>query len=929
MIAPSMATSKRIGPYRVIQRLGAGGMGEVVLAHDDRLDRLVAIKRLHDDHAATPERRERFRREARVLARLNHPAVVKIHDVLHQGGHEYLIMEYVEGQNLRERCDAGPMTVSEVLGLARQIALGMAAAHDLGVIHRDLKAENILITRAGRGKLTDFGIATLDGDDKVTADGAVIGTFRAMSPEQALGRPIDHRSDLFSFGVLLYEVLAGESPFRAGVPFLTMQRLVMEEPRPIAELVPSIPRDLASLVHQLLAKEPLLRPRDFHKVADALLDLAGEAREMPCLAGPSLDAVPSPGDDGGPTADTVAPLASPPARAEPPGSDDDLGIASDDGTMRVGDHAPGPASRASSRRPWYTAAIGVAVLGVLGVGYAVCSQPRTVSRASITRVAVLASISDAGDDPDAVLLATAIRSIVAAELGARPGLDLVPWADIESYVDGVVRDTGRRPWQSAIRAAVGADQILTIDLSCVPGSCKVTLTRDPAAPGAPLAYSFPLPTHDAGYTTGNLVVYVSTLYPDHPANGGDRTGKIAPQDHARYVQLVKDYWVGGGALSSDAVLGEVELLRQAAPRSIDVLLFEADILRNRYLQTGDRDRLRRATALLGDDDWLLPDTYSTLSARFDLALAADGLDQARALLDRLVLLDPDSSTTHLQRAKLYHKRGELGAARGELDAAARRDPFSWRVLYYRARVFRDLGDRTATRAAIDQLLARSPGNYGGLSLLAREELDAGRLACAEQIYEQLVKREPLFDECINLGHTLDLLGRYHEAAESFHRALAIRPDDPDAQLDLAESLLLAGDATEARGRLQVLRDLLVRKHRDAPGGAPTRDELAVEAQTLAYLGRDDPASAAAARVQAAELLAHGPRPAALYTAALVHAYLGDPEIAARYATAYLDGGNSPADLAYPWFDDLRRDPGLGPRLAVPAAARTCEAGSGH
>jgi hypothetical protein len=233
-----------------------------------------------------------------------------------------------------------------------------------------------------------------------------------------------------------------------------------------------------------------------------------------------------------------------------------------------------------------------------------------------------------------------------------------------------VRDTGRRPWQSAIRAAVGADQILTIHLACLPGRCDVKLERDPAAPGAPLAYSFPLPTHDAGYTTGNLVVYVSTLYPDHPAPGGDLAGKIAPQDQARYVQLVKDYWVGGGALSSDAVLAEVELLRQAAPRSIDVLLFEADILRHRYLQTGGRDRVPRATALLGNDDRLLPDTYSALSARFDLALAADGLDQARALLDRLVLLDPDSSTTHLQRAKLYHKRGELGAARGELDDAA-------------------------------------------------------------------------------------------------------------------------------------------------------------------------------------------------------------------------------------------------------------------
>ncbi|HEX3482650.1 MAG TPA: serine/threonine-protein kinase, partial [Kofleriaceae bacterium] len=304
-----MADSERIGPYRVIRKLGAGGMGEVVLAHDDRLDRQVAIKRLHDD-AATPERRERFRREARIAARLDHPAIVRIHDVLHEAGHDYLIMEYVEGQTLRARCSAGPMTVSEVLGIAHPIALGMAAAHDLGIIHRDLKAENVLITPAGRAKLTDFGIAKLDSEDTVTARGAVIGTFRAMSPEQALSRPIDHRSDLFSFGILLYEALAGESPFRAETPFLTVQRLVHDEPRPIAELIPSLPAGLASLVHQLLAKEPLLRPRDFHEVADALIELAGQACDAPCRAGSSLDGLPRPGEDARSTEDSVAPARS-------------------------------------------------------------------------------------------------------------------------------------------------------------------------------------------------------------------------------------------------------------------------------------------------------------------------------------------------------------------------------------------------------------------------------------------------------------------------------------------------------------------------------------------------------------------------------------------------------------------------------------------
>ena len=303
-----MADSERIGPYRVLERLGSGGMGEVVLAHDDRLDRLVAIKRLHDKHADAHHSRERFRREARIVARLNHPAIVQLHDVLRQGDHDFLIMEYVEGQTLRARRDAGPMTVSELLGIAHQIALGMAAAHELGVIHRDLKAETVLITRAGRAKITDFGIAKLHGDENLTADEAVVGTFRSMSPEQALGRPVDHRSDLFSFGILLYETLAGESPFHADSPYLIVQRLVNDDPRPIAEVVPGIPDELARLIHQLLAKEPLLRPRDFHEVAEALIELAGQACDMPCHVGPSAgNRSPRAGGDTRPTDESSAP----------------------------------------------------------------------------------------------------------------------------------------------------------------------------------------------------------------------------------------------------------------------------------------------------------------------------------------------------------------------------------------------------------------------------------------------------------------------------------------------------------------------------------------------------------------------------------------------------------------------------------------------
>lgn len=918
-----MADSERIGPYRVIQRLGVGGMGEVVLAHDDRLDRLVAIKRLHNDHAATPHSRERFRREARIAARINHPAIVQIHDVLREGDQDYLIMEYVEGQTLRARRNAGPMTVSEVLAIAHQIALGMAAAHDLGVIHRDLKAENILLTRSRRAKITDFGIAKIPGEDTVTAVGAVVGTFRAMSPEQALGHAVDQRSDLFSFGILLYEALAGESPFRADTPFLTVQRLVLDEPRPIAELVPDIPAALASLIHQLLAKEPMLRPRHFHEVADALIELAGEACDGDCHGGAAFGEPPGPGEnrpaqDNRPTEDSLASVELPAGPAM-------LQLAGD---ARSSPQPRGRVPTARLMRRRWTATLGAAVASAICIGYVVFGAgSHPPARAPLVRVAVLAPrVSGADDHPDLSLLAVAVRNAVISDVRGRAGLELVPRADIDSYVDGATHDSGRPPEQRAIRTAVGADEVIASDLNCGHDSCRVTLERDVGDSAGPPPESFQLAADTAGRPGATVSVHVSRLYPDHPARDTTGAAAIDPDDQEHFLRLVQDYW--GQRPKLDA-LAEIEQIRTRSPRSIDVLLFEADVLRHRYLETQSLDEARRSMALLDEADRLFPDTYDILSARFDIELSSGRTDDARATLDRLATLDPDSRTTHLQRAKLARARHQLDQARRELDAAAQRDAFSWSVPFYRALVFGDLGDHAHMREALAQLLARSPSNYAGLSILASEEQKAGRPACAEQLYAQLVDRTPLYHECAQLGWVRSQLGHYREAVAAFRCALDSRPDDLATRLDLAESLLLAGDRDAAGEHLRSLYQLLVRRRHDAPTGALQGTDLLVEAQTLAYLGRSDAAMAAEARARVASLLASVKGSSALYTAAVLHAVLGDRELSAKYVTDYLDAGNSPRDLSLPWFDALRRDPALGPRLTVPAFAATCETTASH
>jgi serine/threonine-protein kinase len=290
---------RRFGHYRVESSLGQGGMGEVLLAWDERLERHVAIKRIRSDRPLDDGRRRRFRREARAVARLNHPAVVQIFDVLDTEDGECIVMEYVEGHSLARRLDEGPLELREAPRLGAEIADGLRQAHAKGLVHRDLKPGNVIVTPAGRAKILDFGLARTAGDgglptatggEPLTEPGALVGTVHAMSPEQASGRPVDHRSDLFALGGLLYEMLAGEAPFRGKNLLDTLWRVTNEEPRPLSEAAPQVPGELERLIRRLLAKDPADRPPNAGSVAAELERLlAPSSGAVPALSGRDVD----------------------------------------------------------------------------------------------------------------------------------------------------------------------------------------------------------------------------------------------------------------------------------------------------------------------------------------------------------------------------------------------------------------------------------------------------------------------------------------------------------------------------------------------------------------------------------------------------------------------------------------------------------------
>jgi len=267
----------RIGPYEILKRIGVGGMGEVFLAYDSRLDRQVAIKRIRPGPGITPVSRERFRREARLAARLSHSAIVQVYDILEEEESEYIVMEYVEGMTLRDHVRQGPMDVREALELARELAAGLDTAHRQGIIHRDLKTENVLISTAGGAKILDFGIAKrlLDSEEgSLTAESSILGTCRAMSPEQARGAPLAPSTDLFALGVLLYEALTGTSPFEAESQVSTLSRVILHRQEPVHKLNPAVPWQLSKLIDRLLEKTATLRPGSAAEVRRELEEIA-------------------------------------------------------------------------------------------------------------------------------------------------------------------------------------------------------------------------------------------------------------------------------------------------------------------------------------------------------------------------------------------------------------------------------------------------------------------------------------------------------------------------------------------------------------------------------------------------------------------------------------------------------------------------------
>jgi Flp pilus assembly protein TadD/predicted Ser/Thr protein kinase len=835
---------RQVGPYNILGRLGEGGMGEVFLAYDKRLDRKVAVKRVRGGDLSV-KRRQRLQREAQMAARLSHPAIVQVHDLVTDAEGDHIVMEYVDGPSLRKLLTAGPLSPGLVLPLACEIAAGLAEAHRMGVIHRDLKAENILVTPSGHAKIADFGLARrLDGEDRLTASNAVLGTYRTMSPEQARGEPADHRSDLFSFGVLLYEMLSGESPFHAENGLATLQRIASFQPPPLSTVVPGLPPELSNLVGHLMQKDPSLRPSS---AGEVLQDLEEMARDVP--------------------------------REVPSWIADSTWIS---GIAKAGEQ-PAAAPSRRLRKPGIAMVAFLAVaVAAPGVYLARHRPPAAPAYVAVTRPEIVAPEIDAGQIE---ILASGVRTATLRGLMSLKGISPMGSKEVD--------DIAGPP--TAVARAVSADEILTSRLDCRRELCQATLSRLRGADGSVIQVeSFELPIDDVAVMSNILTGQIRRTFSEHEVREGSPDIEASSADVRTFLELRRRFDARSEP-STDSILAQLAEVRKSSPRFLDAYLLEAEVSYFRYHLNLERKDREHAVDLLRQAREIDRGDSQPLFILIDLALADNDLAKAEATLAELETLVPGDARVLDRKARILSAQGKTEEAIELLERSVRLRP-DWKRLYSLAQMEYRHGKVPEARRDLGNLLEIAPGNVYGLSLLGEIELVNGDLHEAVRRYSELVRRSSTPNRLSNLGLAYLLLHDYGRAAEVFREVMEHAPRNPALLINLADACHLLGRTEEARRHYQRVIELA------GSEGGP--ENLGSRAQALAHLGRGREAVTV---IREAERLAPDDAGVA-YAAAVVYATLGEKDSALVSIERARKLGYQPRWFTLAWFQGLEDQP---------------------
>jgi tetratricopeptide (TPR) repeat protein len=874
------AVGTRFGRYELVERLGAGGMGEVFRARDHDLGREVAVKFLPERFAADPDRLSRFFQEARAASSLNHPNIVTVHEIGQPAGLPCLVMELVEGQTLRELIDGKPLPPKRVLDIAAQLADGLAKAHAAGIVHRDLKPENVMVTRDGFVKILDFGLAKLLANDRspesglderpptdeaetrltpATKAGAILGTAGYMSPEQARGEAADHRSDQFAVGAILYELVARRPAFRRGSFVQTLAAVIESEPEPLASLNPEFPAPARWVVERCLAKDLAHRYASTIDLAEELHDVRDHLSEV--------------------------------GRGDPPARRD----------------APGWRRARATRYFTVVALLVLAVLLAPSVARTVSRWWRDATWPKEMRVAVLPVTVDgtgAGADCCAGLLEyVAVRLTDLARFQGR--VSVVPVTEL--LAAGV-----KSP--SAARRAVGATLAVSVSVHRAGASLLVSVSLSDAERVRQLAgtsKSFQLSAFSPEDVVGLLVPLLDLQLRDSDRSAWNQASPGVAEAGLLYAQ-------GLGQTPYQQARGKLERYDQARSLEQAIRLFnEAIILDPRYAAAHAslaeaRLRLYRLTkrseeltlaqqsvrqALAIDDT--RPAAWMTLG----MILAQQGdAGGAQRAFDAALVRDPRGADTYRELGLAYQRAGTRDKSEAAYRRAVALQPTSWAnynyLGYFLQTELRYPEAEAAFRRALDLAPdnARVWANLGALYLLQKRWRDA------ESTLATAIERYPSAAALSNLGYLeFTVQRRFAEAARTFEQAADAAPRDGRIWRNLAAARYWAGEHDRAAVAYQRAAALFEEELAIDPADSPT---LVALADCRAMLGE---------RRQARDLLARalkaGISPDDWTTVVGVLEESGNRPEALRQLEAALRAGTTPEDVEEdPTFDAMRKDP---------------------
>ena len=852
-----------LGSYEIIAPLGSGGMGEVYRARDTRLNREVAVKVLSPAFVHDPNQLMRFRREAHVLASLNHPNIVTIYEIGHDNHTVFIAMELVDGKALDGVLVSGPMSMRDILDVAAQVGAGLAVAHESGIVHRDLKPKNVMIRKDGLAKILDFGLSKLtpgfapsafDQTTAATEQGVLLGTIEYMSPEQASGLPTDFYSDQFSFGSLLYEMVTGKRPFHRETGPQTLAAVIEDEPKPITSLNPRVPAALETIVHRCMAKKPERRYASTQALARELKELR----------------------DSSAVDETRTPSAN--------------------------------ARTLLQRLPLWLAISLASALVVAGISLVVPRLPEKIrawsgSLSPITqKQLVVLPFTNIGNDPQNQGFCDGLVEILSSKLSQleqfQRTLRVVPSTDVLREGIVSVREA---------RQTFGATLAITGSVQRTENQVRLTINLvDPQTLRQLKSKTIDTEAHDISVLQDGVVLEVAELLDVKLSSQAKQVLSIG----ATTVPSAYEYYMQGrGYLQRYELVQNIDtaisLFNLALAQDRRYALAEAGLGEaywRKYEQTKDTQWAEQArkssTAAIGLND-KLAQVYVTLGM---IHTGTGRYEEAVQNLQKALVLDPINSDAYRELAKTYQGMGKVKDAESTYMNAIAVRPGYWGTHNDLGGFYYHQGRYAEAEKEFRRVVDLTPDNARGYSNLGVIAYSQKRYEEAAKMYEKSVAIKPSDSAYSNLGMVYYSLAQYGEAARYYEKAIQMNGRDFLSWHNLAGTYQWGNEPQKAQAAFKRTAALIEEQLRVNPRD-PT--SLILLADAYSYLNQPQ-----RARQLLQQGLALAPNDVSnMFQASAIYEQLGDRKLALQWIAKAIKGGFS-RDLIEkePTLARLRLDP---------------------